>query len=288
MSKAEVRRRLDEIVDFSGVERFLDTPVKRYSSGMYVRLAFAVAAHLEPEILVVDEVLSVGDVEFQKKCLGKMHSVAASSGRTVLFVSHSAAAVKALCDRVIVIDGGRVSFDGDVEEGLQHYQGVFEDDRHEGVLDLTDRVNPIGTGLPLVLTRLVIAGDSGPSSVYELGSRVSFKMDVAGMTEIKDAFYRIHFRNTSGEIVLATDSRTQGSGMAGTRVTFEIARLPLLPGVYTVDLGAGSGEGRKVLDQVEGAAVLRVEPGDSLPPGYNVIAEDGSIYLPPLWSSDGS
>ena len=108
MTRAEIKRKFDEIVDFSGVERFLDTPVKRYSSGMYVRLAFAVAAHLEPEILIIDEVLAVGDAEFQKKCLGKMQDVA-GHGRTVLFVSHNMGAIERLCDNVVVLSQGRVA-----------------------------------------------------------------------------------------------------------------------------------------------------------------------------------
>ncbi len=123
MSRAEIRRKFDEIVAFAEVERFLDTPVKHYSSGMYVRLAFAVAAHLEPEILVVDEVLSVGDMAFQRKCLGKMQSVAATEGRTVLFVSHNTSAVQNLCTRVLLLDRGQLTFDGSVAEGLQHYLG---------------------------------------------------------------------------------------------------------------------------------------------------------------------
>jgi len=123
MRRAEIKRKFDEIVDFSGVEKFLDTPVKRYSSGMYVRLAFAVAAHLEPEILVVDEVLAVGDAQFQKKCLGKMEEVG-KEGRTVLFVSHNMAAITSLCQRVVLLDSGSAVFDGDVSEGIvQYYSG---------------------------------------------------------------------------------------------------------------------------------------------------------------------
>jgi homopolymeric O-antigen transport system ATP-binding protein len=120
MTQREIRKKFDEIVTFAGVERFLDTPVKRYSSGMYVRLAFAVAAHLEPEILIVDEVLAVGDVEFQKKCLGKMGEVA-RGGRTVVFVSHNMAAMKSLTKRGILLDAGRVVFSGTTEQVIQHY-----------------------------------------------------------------------------------------------------------------------------------------------------------------------
>jgi lipopolysaccharide transport system ATP-binding protein len=121
MTRTEIRRKFDEIVAFAEVERFLDTPVKHYSSGMYVRLAFAVAAHLEPEVLIVDEVLAVGDAEFQKKCLGKMQLVAHSEGRTVLFVSHNTSAVQNLCSRLLLLTGGQLTFSGGVAEGLQHY-----------------------------------------------------------------------------------------------------------------------------------------------------------------------
>lgn len=123
MRKHEITRKLDEIIAFSGVERYIDTPVKRYSSGMYVRLAFAVAAHLESEILIVDEVLAVGDAEFQKKCLGKMNDVSKGEGRTVLFVSHNMAAVKSLCTKGIVLEHGKVTFSGNAEESVSFYLG---------------------------------------------------------------------------------------------------------------------------------------------------------------------
>ena len=121
MRRDEIKRKFDEIVAFSGVERYIDTPVKRYSSGMYVRLAFAVAAHLESEILIVDEVLAVGDAEFQKKCLGKMGEVSKGEGRTVLFVSHNMAAVKALCNKGIVLDRGGVIFTGESQPAIDYY-----------------------------------------------------------------------------------------------------------------------------------------------------------------------
>jgi lipopolysaccharide transport system ATP-binding protein len=121
MRKKEIKRKLDEIIDFSGVERYIDTPVKRYSSGMYVRLAFAVAAHLESEILIVDEVLAVGDAEFQKKCLGKMGDISKGEGRTVLFVSHNMAAVKSLCSKAIVLQNGLIKKVGDVETAIGYY-----------------------------------------------------------------------------------------------------------------------------------------------------------------------
>ncbi len=127
MTKSEIREKFDAIVEFAEVSKFIDTPVKRYSSGMYVRLAFAVAAHLEPEILVVDEVLAVGDTAFQAKCLGKMQDIS-SSGRTTLFVSHNLAAVQSLCDKVLVLSDSRVQFIGDCREGVSHYMASTSQD----------------------------------------------------------------------------------------------------------------------------------------------------------------
>src|SRR6187399_2041061 len=127
MSRMEIKRKFDEIVDFSGVEKFLDTPVKRYSSGMYVRLAFAIAAHLEPEILVVDEVLAVGDAQFQKKCLGKMEDVSKQQGRTVLFVSHNTGIVSQLCNKAMLLDRGRVVMTGKTNGVIDHYINQFDD-----------------------------------------------------------------------------------------------------------------------------------------------------------------
>lgn len=136
MSKAEISRKLDEIVDFSGVERYLDTPAKRYSSGMTVRLGFAIAAHLDPEILVVDEVLAVGDAEFQKKAIGKMQDVSSGEGRTVLFVSHNMASMRSLCNKGILLSNGSVSFQGSIEQTIDKYL-------HQGHIKNTNFINTI-------------------------------------------------------------------------------------------------------------------------------------------------
>ena len=141
MSKKEIDRKFDEIVDFSGVEKFLDTPVKRYSSGMKVRLAFSVAAHLEPEILIVDEVLAVGDAEFQKKCLGKMQEVS-TGGRTVLFVSHNMGAIQTLCPRSLLLKQGQMVDDGESEQVVRSYLSKMKKNRNEiFTLDNPDRKN---------------------------------------------------------------------------------------------------------------------------------------------------
>jgi lipopolysaccharide transport system ATP-binding protein len=150
MRRAEILRRFDEIVEFSGVAQFLDTPVKRYSSGMQVRLAFAVAAHLEPEILLVDEVLAVGDAEFQQRCLGRMKEVT-GEGRTVVFVSHNLAAVRALCPRAVVLEKGRLAFDGSTDDAVHRYLG------HQGV---TTAAVVEGDELDLYLTKSRVYGDA--------------------------------------------------------------------------------------------------------------------------------
>lgn len=141
MTRKEISRKFDEIVDFSGVERYIDTPVKRYSSGMYVRLAFAVAAHLESEILIVDEVLAVGDAEFQKKCLGKMGDVTKGEGRTVLFVSHNMAAVKTLCNNGILLENGLVKYSGNVDKCVSYYLGNSKENEYIKSFDIgTDSI----------------------------------------------------------------------------------------------------------------------------------------------------
>jgi len=153
MRKKEITRKMDEIIDFSGVERYIDTPVKRYSSGMYVRLAFAVAAHLESEILIVDEVLAVGDAEFQKKCLGKMGDISKGEGRTVLFVSHNMAAVKSLCSKGILMENGRIVKNAGVDEVLNVYNSNFQE--MESEVSWTTETAPGNATAKVLSVRLV-------------------------------------------------------------------------------------------------------------------------------------
>ena len=140
MTKKEITSKINEIIDFSGVERYIDTPVKRYSSGMYVRLAFAVAAHLDSDILIVDEVLAVGDAEFQKKCMGKMKDISGGQGRTVIFVSHNMAAVKNLCSRGIVLEHGKISFAGNIQSCINSYNTTaINNIEKQTIFNRTDR-----------------------------------------------------------------------------------------------------------------------------------------------------
>jgi lipopolysaccharide transport system ATP-binding protein len=176
MRRAEIRRKFDDIVAFAEVTKFLDTPVKRYSSGMYVRLAFAIAAHLEPEILVVDEVLAVGDAQFQKKCLGKMEEVA-KGGRTILFVSHNMAAVENLCHRGIVLAQGRMVFDGPANDAIGHYMRALAE---AGTWDLRSREDRKGEG-KVRIVRLGISGDrGGECSALPVGADVRLEVGYDG------------------------------------------------------------------------------------------------------------
>src|SRR5690348_16462702 len=200
MRKAEIRRKLDAIVDFAGVERFLDTPIKRYSSGMKVRLAFAVAAHLEPDILVIDEVLAVGDAEFQQKCLGTMASFG-QSGRTVLFVSHNLAAVQSLCKRGIVLENGRLTFDGPVDSAIEKYVDTIGN---------ASRSNGAGGGIEsngLTLTELSVRGESdGRESIVQAGSTCTFHVAVAGRTDVPSLVVTVWLSGGFGERVLLLSS----------------------------------------------------------------------------------
>ena len=183
MHRAEIKRKFDEIVAFAEVEKFLDTPVKRYSSGMYVRLAFAVAAHLEPEILIVDEVLAVGDAEFQKKCLGKMQDVSTKQGRTVLFVSHNMGAIETLCKRGVLMQKGTVVFDGETRPAVTKYLAAFE---RPVQLDLDKETDRSGNGM--VRLRRVSLLSEGEKTVETVsGATVCFEFAYSNPGNLESA-----------------------------------------------------------------------------------------------------
>ncbi len=172
MTRAEIDRKLDEIIDFAGVERYIDTPTKRYSSGMTVRLGFSIAAHLEPDILVVDEVLAVGDAEFQKKAIGKMQDVSKGGGRTVLFVSHNMTAIESLCTKVVVLENGMSIFEGGVEDGIMKY---FETTRDEGVTTIKDAIKRCHPDL-MIHEILINDSDSNIVLIDEETAQINFKL----------------------------------------------------------------------------------------------------------------
>ncbi len=237
MRRAEIRRKFDEIVAFSEVEKFLDTPVKRYSSGMYVRLAFGVAAHLEPEILLVDEVLAVGDATFQKKCLGKMGDVV-QQGRTIMFVSHNMAAVKSLCQRAVLFDGGRVVRDGAVDDVVDAYLATGRVSADDGFVP--NDVPRSGTG-EARLRRVLIRDQSiaSVSQVY-LGDTFTVDMEFEVTTAVRDAVVGVGLSSLDG-VRFASTYSIDGGGEPWSfapgrhRVSVDLD-VVLLPRRYALDI----------------------------------------------------
>ena len=232
MSKAEINRKFDEIVAFAEVEPFLDTPVKRYSSGMYVRLAFAVAAHLEPEILIVDEVLAVGDAEFQRKCLGKMHDVAIG-GRTLHFVSHNMNAVERLCSRALVLKKGSLVFAGDVRGAMYRYG------TSSGV---SSRIDFASKNRDAILRSACISQNGNSTDgLLEPLAEVTLDFSVSAPRLLMKPRLSVTFANANGDRVFAVASWLGPTnlppfqGNQSIRIAF--AMPPLIPGRYTVDVG---------------------------------------------------
>ena len=195
MTKREIKRKFDEIVDFSGVERYIDTPVKRYSSGMYVRLAFAVAAHLESEILIVDEVLAVGDAEFQKKCLGKMNDVSKGEGRTVLFVSHNMAAVKELCNAGILMANGQVEFVGTAIDTISEYQKKA----HTAGFYITDDIETAIGNKNIKLLKFIVRPTIGDT--INISSGFYFEIEIFSLIKDKNLAVTVELKNSEQLII---------------------------------------------------------------------------------------
>jgi lipopolysaccharide transport system ATP-binding protein len=239
MKRAEIRRKFDEIVAFSEVEQFLDTPVKRYSSGMFVRLAFAVAAHLEPEILIVDEVLAVGDYSFQKKCLGKMRDVASGDGRTVLFVSHNMGALSQLCDDGVLLENGRVTMIGPVESVVKSYMkmGVGS---NASVSEFAE--DPAKDGQFLSVE--VLHDDGGHASDFTCDEPVKLRFRYKVRRPVKESYLTFYLQNQEGTRVLYSDIRDldpETPDRLGVGVhTFNITIPPRLLGATTYLLTVGS------------------------------------------------
>lgn len=259
MSKVEIKKKFDEIVAFAEVEKFLDTPVKRYSSGMYVRLAFAVAAHLEPEILIVDEVLAVGDAAFQKKCLGKMGDVAAREGRTVLFVSHNLGPVQALCHSGLLLQNGTVSMKDNVTKAVGKYLRTLEQTASENLSLRTDRR---GKGeVRLTQVDISTVGEY-PSSTLITGSPTCFIFQVSAILPGTSITFTIY--DQYGQVVVSCNSAVHSAEdlsepKIGPKFLCEMDELLLTPGRYRINVAiTTNGE---LQDHVEGAAVFDVEQG---------------------------
>ncbi len=255
MSRAEVRQKFDEIVAFSEVEKFLDTPVKRYSSGMYVRLAFAVAAHLEPEILIVDEVLAVGDATFQNKCLGKMEDIAKSHNRTVLFVSHNLGAVRRLCTTGVALKSGQVAMAGSIETVLASY-GESLSISDDNLLDHHGRINVTVKDISLHVNGIKCDSVSSGETV-ELRMQLDFKEFVKPPIRIG-----IALESMFGVFTVINYSHFQAVTFAARRGTISatIKDLPLAEGLYRLHLRILSGE--EEIYWSMGAMNIRIDGGD--------------------------
>ena len=234
MTKTEIRKQFDAIVDFSEIEKFLDTPVKRYSSGMYVRLAFAVAAHLNPEILIVDEVLAVGDMAFQQKCLGKMQQVSTGFGRTVLFVSHNMIAVQALCTSGILLKNGFVMANGNIDEVVESYLSHSQNDRSMAWANETERNNESGVQIDSI--ELSLAG-------YQPKLNLSVKVCVSSHSDHPPAFVAVDILTPQGDWIMQAIPQVDPfikRLLRSQEVEVEIELPPLVPGIYPVNVWIGN------------------------------------------------
>jgi lipopolysaccharide transport system ATP-binding protein len=281
MSRSEIDRRLDEIVEFSGVEQHLDKPVKWYSSGMAVRLGFAVAAHLEPDVLIIDEVLAVGDLAFQRKCVGRMDEVA-GGGRAVLFVSHNLAAVSSLCPRAIYLSDGEIRAAGATREVIGHYVADVQSTARIDVRDRTDREGDgrlrftevhIGDGLPLM------SGDD---------CKISLRYEATpgpGVVRVSIDLY-----GSLAEPLFHCDNHLTGDFIealaAEGEFTCTIPRLPLSPGHYTISVFSEV-DGR-ISDWVQHAAVFEVLEGDFFRRGRVPREVHGALYVDHHWNAESA
>lgn len=283
MTKPEITRKLDEIVDFSGCERYIDTPVKRYSSGMMVRLGFAVAAHLDPEILVVDEVLAVGDAEFQKKAIGKMQDVSRGEGRTVLFVSHNMGSIKALCKHGLLLENGKVKYSGDISQTITEY---LSDNSIDYGVPLVERKDRIGIGgirvNRIAITTMddevishVLSGQDFKLKFYYESTRSDNQKNIILSVRIADendiSLSLSHNRLTGQPFTVA-----KGKGL----FEFVVHKNPLNAGLYAISYTIMGNNGQlPYLDGMNTALKLKVQEGDFFHSGELAPRDFGPLLI---------
>jgi lipopolysaccharide transport system ATP-binding protein len=286
MKRNEIDRRLEEIVDFSGVRQFVDTPIKRYSSGMRLRLGFAVAAHLSPEILLVDEVLAVGDADFQKKCLDTMDGLR-SSGRTVLFVSHNMAAVESLCSRCIWIEAGKLRADGDARSIVSEYMRTFAQSS-AGTVNLEKIESRTGNGAGR-FTHMEFLNEAGETTNYlRSGDRITLRLHYRAHQELRDLVVGINIHNEYGTLVAASNNWATGDDIPIVEpgegyADFEIDCLYLLPGRYFLSLWLGKWS--NLHDVLKNCISFDVEPSDYYGSGRGIDGSFGLMFFPSRWKS---
>ena len=289
MKRREIDRKMDEIVEFADVERFVDTPIKRYSSGMRLRLGFSVAAHLDTDILFVDEVLAVGDVGFQRKCLGAMGDLR-SKGRTVLFVSHNMSAVEHLCPRSIWIEGGQVREDGPSPEVLRHYMSMFAGTESEA-LDLSTVVDRRGSGAVRYRSISILDEDGQPRSLTRTGEGVRIRLNYEAVEKVVNPIFGFQLFSVTG--VFLTDVSTWNLGVeiptlppGEGHLDLTIEALNLMPGRYFLSLWLTSPDGT-LHDVLEHVTALDVEPSNYYKSGRGIDGRFGVIALPCRWDVSG-
>jgi len=279
MTKAEINRKFDEIVDFSGVERYIDTPAKRYSSGMTVRLGFAIAAHLDPEILVVDEVLAVGDAEFQKKAIGKMQDVSRGEGRTVLFVSHNMFSIRNLCLSGIMLKDGRIEYADKISKVIEHYE---MDNQRNVISDLRIRTDRKGTGI-LKVTNCYLKNKNGIiSDSVVCGSEFNMEVELTCNTFnflLHNVEVAANICNMSGEKIVQLSNLFLGNPFEikekVSKFNYKILKLPLNPGSYYVRFYIA--DNLNIHDWVDFAYYFHVEEGDYFDTGE--IDNSSTIFI---------
>lgn len=282
MTKVEISRKLDEIVDFSGCERYIDTPVKRYSSGMMVRLGFAVAAHLDPEILVVDEVLAVGDAEFQKKAIGKMQDVSRGEGRTVLFVSHNMASIRHLCHSGVVLENGKTAFIGTAEESIDLY--MASNMKCVQDVPISDYPRPGGCNGVIRFTSIVfLSKDNEPINPH-CGQFVRIHLGVEVKRDCDGCELAIDLFSQSGALLMNFSSIPVNGNLSLKKgcyyVNCDIERLPLTGGFYNLSLWAAT-LGGECADYLESAVRMEVQDDDFFHSGKLVVSKHihGKVVL---------
>jgi lipopolysaccharide transport system ATP-binding protein len=290
MSRAEIRRKFDEIVAFAEVDKFLDTPVKRYSSGMYVRLAFAVAAHLEPEILVIDEVLAVGDAQFQRKCLGKMEEVSKKEGKTVLFVSHQMGAIRDLCNTAVYLKQGQVCMTGSSNEVVKTY--LEETLSTAQSVSLGNRTDRKGTGLVTIkhvffydraTMRKIDTIISGDDIIMEIGYTCHDK----NLTVLNNVVFGCAVHTRDQQFITPFNNRMADRAFDALppegSVYCQIEKFPLMFGEFSAHLGLLMNN--ELIDYVENGCVFKVEEGDFFKSNTNNAQNRQGVYIPQKWSA---
>ncbi len=289
MTRKEILRRFDQIVAFAEVEKFIDTPVKRFSSGMYLRLAFAVAAHLEPEILIVDEVLAVGDAAFQQRCLGRMREVA-TEGRTVLFVSHNMAAITALCTKAMVLNQGMIDFQiGDTRAAVNSYLARVTQITKTELRNRTDRQ---GEGRVRIVHFAVFDTDGNEQEFLAAGQEVEFRIyyECRDNPEPRNVTVAIGISSATGGFVSMLSNQLTGETFAALAqqgfVSCRLKKLPLSPGSYSINLIIRQSE--IIQDWIQEAVNITVEAGDFYGTGRMPPQTHGGVFMEQAWQAQNN